>query len=335
MSTITCLLDRGSGPSQMRTRLAAETRAIRRAAARLSTQRTQTTRLVHAKLPAAVMGGDLLNILSQPVRALLRDAKPAEEAYEQATRTVPRFGSRAEPRAPRSALLASNTPGERRTGEDTAAPGWWAPVRRTQASFSAPGREPASRGHRQTGLQPTEPGRAVSAADDGPEGIPKRTAGPQRADVSVPGQPRGRTILERSLEEYFRSAREAGTPGTLSGAAPDPSTIGGAAPSPPSGRVPNLMPGAPPTPVHGATRPALNEEQVAERLQAFLPGGLPPEAGGVHRVPAEGGRVEVDHTFDSHVAGAGERRPSMLRELSDQVTEILHQQAIQHGIDVT
>ena len=88
----------------------------------------------------------------------------------------------------------------------------------------------------------------------------------------------------------------------------------------------------------GRNWPRLSGHKMAERLQAFVSGSLPPEPGHAAATNADGRRVEINNTFNIQVgpgAEGGGTGEAALIDLSDQVAEILRQQAIQHGIDVT
>ena len=91
MSTVAQLLARGSGPARVRARLREQTRALNRTAVRLSAEQARSARLVDAPLPESVLGGDLLGMLSGPLRALLRVETPDPAGGEPAPGARPRF----------------------------------------------------------------------------------------------------------------------------------------------------------------------------------------------------------------------------------------------------
>ena len=78
---------------------------------------------------------------------------------------------------------------------------------------------------------------------------------------------------------------------------------------------------------------------MAERLNAFVAGGLPLEIAREDGAPTDGRRLEINNTFNIQVGSAAEgdvgTGDASLEDLSDRVAEILRQQAIRHGIDVT
>jgi hypothetical protein len=80
----------------------------------------------------------------------------------------------------------------------------------------------------------------------------------------------------------------------------------------------------------------LTARQLANRLHGFVAGGAPPESGQMTVTPSEGQRVEISNTFHIQVGATADRGwDASPADLPEQVAEILRQQAIQHGIDVT
>jgi hypothetical protein len=79
----------------------------------------------------------------------------------------------------------------------------------------------------------------------------------------------------------------------------------------------------------------LTAQQLANRLHGFVADGAPPQPGELTATPGEGQRVEISNTFHIQVGSAGRGEDAAQTDLSDEVAEILRQQAIQHGIDVS
>ncbi|BBH71873.1 hypothetical protein ACTI_85580 [Actinoplanes sp. OR16] len=311
MSTISRLTGEGGGPRRARSRLVASTGPARAAAAGLSAGREQAARLVSGGLPADLLGGDLLGVLSDRLRAALAQPDPVPGVLPRPAATTRPGLPRAEPREALPGPLPGRAPVVR-------GPGGVVAERETGAGrpFTAPpgGRAAGVPGDATAGWAPA--GRAVTGAEARP------VTGPRWALEPPPGRPDRRTALERALAGYFRPGPEA--PGPARPPAPMPG-----APGPGRGAVPRTPAMAQPEAITPGS-PAMTGEQVAERLRAFAGGEAhAPGERGDHHVP----RGTGTETGDGPGTGGVDHGRS-LTDLSEQMTDILRRQAVQHGIDV-
>jgi hypothetical protein len=336
MSTVARLLASGSGPARVRAQLKGQTRALTQTAARLSAEQVQSARLVDTPLPETVLGGDLLGLLSGPLQALLRGEAPDPTISEPVPGTRPRLDAPTSQRKRKPTYQAGGVADRkfRRAGangsNDQKKPGRGVDGGRTPVIQS----EPVSRAPGLAGLSSTP---VQSASAGGAPVDAKRVFRAERGD-GAPGvkRPMAATLLAREVEEYFQPAPASASQPAPMTAEPRPALPkdAGAARA-----VAHLGSGPAAAASAGALLargwPVLSGRLVAERLQAFVAGGLPPEPGGAAGSSGEGQRVEVNNTFHIQVGSAADRDGSPLGELSNQVAEILRQQAIHHGIDVT
>jgi hypothetical protein len=84
--------------------------------------------------------------------------------------------------------------------------------------------------------------------------------------------------------------------------------------------------------------PEMTGQEIAEKLHAFVSGqrGFNSSEHIRQTIPVNSPeKVEIQNIFHIEVKAAGDRDPGSLQDLSEKITDILRQQALQHGIDIT
>ena len=119
MYVVSRLLSGGGGPSRVRAGLRKGIRTVRRAAMLLRSQHAQTNWLAQFTLPASVMGGDLLSLLSDPLRLLLRAEEATQVAVEPTVGQRRRMEGPEKQQAQRARLPSLNIPSEKRVSDNT------------------------------------------------------------------------------------------------------------------------------------------------------------------------------------------------------------------------
>ena len=320
MSTITRLLARATGPGRCRTTLRQQTRAVRRyCVAFAALGQVQTT------WPRRVLGGDILDLLSDRLRALLN----GEEASGPMLRVDPAARARllSPPVAPHETsdvFLTQLLAGQRRpldaigitsTGQARSLP----PVTRHSGRHNESSLPlPPALDRRQTTpdsarLHPS--GRRRRAA------VAPRTTHPRQHEAAVD------PIFSRKIHEYWRvsagTERQPTPPGTSTAARhgahhlPDLSDLPGKA-------------------SETSAWPEMTGRELAVRLQAFAAGqggALVPAPQAQEPTPPH--TEECIETPNGMPPAHHPDNASTLQALSDTMATVLRNQAIYHGIDLT
>jgi len=304
-----------SGPWRLRTGLAAHVRSLAELPARARDVRT-----AGARLPAALTGGAILDLVGSRLR----------EALEAAGRSQPVTGAR-----PRSAAAPGwrPEPGPFPVGGpplaapfDPGPPGGAvppAPPPRQRQPAAAPGRWPTS------APRPSQP-PAAAAAPGPPPNPPTATSEPARPaagtalEFARAARQRAedpRPALDSLLRSYSTSP---GLPGRSRQAEPDPTAAS--------------EPDGPPHPAPANAGPSVRAwpEAAADRavrqLRAVAAPGAVPFRAQQRVATAVPEKVEIQNVFNVEVhAAAG---VADLDDLAEQLAAVLREQALQHGVDV-
>jgi hypothetical protein len=164
---------------------------------------------------------------------------------------------------------------------------------------------------------------------------PERVVGAARTDGSFRAtRPPAASLLAREIVDYFQFPASAAQPGAATAAnRPAPVNLTGAAH--PVARSGGGEATASSGPLWDRDWPALTGQQLAGRLHTFVADGVT-EPLPVAAPPRESQHVASNSPFPTQAGSGADRTGDVsLFELSDQMAEILRQQAIQHGIDVT
>lgn len=135
-------------------------------------------------------------------------------------------------------------------------------------------------------------------------------------------------VLVEKLREYWRLSRPENSPEKISAYPGSPITDGGNADA--------SFPALPRyTPAPGSW-PEMTGQQAAKNIDSFISGrGTPGSVRSVRQVIQSDlpEKVEIQNVFNIQVKNEESRENS--RDLSEKIADILHEQALQHGIDVT
>ena len=313
------LLARATGPGRFRVRLRRQTRPVR-------VYRESSAPLARARaaIPRSVLGGDLLDLLSSQLRAAL---VPGEDASIGA----------ATHNATRRPYLVTSAPGPGQSNP--------APISRSVhdgsidwlGSNSGPvghqagvvGRSSLSVGTAEASwLSASQTGERRAARDRVESGALATAGLPPVAKQQPPGSgPRAgvsQTALLRVLSEFWHSETDVARPEV---AVTTPQVARPDARQKYSGES-GGMPGTP-------SWPDVAGQDLAERIRAFARGNTGGSLGQTESVPPPGSpeRVEIKNYFQ--LALGGDQGRGSPRELADRLADILREQALQHGIDIT
>jgi hypothetical protein len=304
-----------SGPWRLRTGLAAHIRSLAELPARARDVRT-----AGARLPAALTGGAILDLVGSRLREALDAAGRSQPGIGARPRTAATPGWRAEPGhfsvsgPPLAAPVDPVPPG------GPVPPG---PPPRQRQPAAAPGRWPTS------APRPSQP-PAAAAAPGPPPDPPAATSEPPRpaADAGLENARAARQPAEHprpALDSLLRSySTSPGLPGRSRQAEPD-HTAASEPDGPPHQAPANDGPSVRAWPEAAADR-------VVRQLRAVAAPGTVPFSAQQRVVTAVPEKLEIQNVFNVEVhATAG---VADLDDLAEQLAAVLREQALQHGVDV-
>jgi hypothetical protein len=302
---------RASGPARLRADLRGMTRPVRR-----YRERFGMLAAVHTQIPRAVMGDDLLDLLSKELRSAIEQEPQQRAAVVDERRT-------------RSALLPPLANGQ--------AHGFPALPATSPATRFAPTTDAASAPSNPAWLDATPP----NAARDPFGPVPGAGQGARMEDIAhtraTGGTPPGAmhqgdvparraaapdTALARSVRAYWRS--EGATP-------PAANRAENGVPERDRQRQPVPSPDDPAAPAARAW-PEQTANTLMERMASFVAGRAPSTASGT---PTNGaGRTPEPAAPPPSVRRATWDTTASLDDLGEHMADILREQATQHGIDL-
>ncbi len=311
------LLLRATGPARLRTNLRCKTRPVR-------AYRLRITRLadVRATIPPTVIGGDLIDLLSDQLRSMIRNEPPdaAPVAFNRTRRSMltPQAGVDNQQQGFQPLLFAPRSnhpllsPGTERPPDPR---GWrnGSPSTIQDDHYAAYG--VANFDRRQYVL----PGSAPLTRS-ATEIAPATTRSAERRMELV------QNLLERSLHEYWR--------------------LHEAAQSAPHCNEPMLPPHEAQrhnaSPFGDSSDPSLGtrswqgqtEQTLMERMATFVTGQAAPHppSATTNGNSVVDQRAAVQNVFQNSVTG---NPVELLHDLGERMADILREQAVQHGIDLT
>jgi hypothetical protein len=316
---------KATGPARLRA-------SLRRRVAPLGTllQSLDAPRAVRAEVARGVLGGDIFSVMSARLRRLLEHAEPPAALPDQ-TRTrhamaqqspgpnqasPPRapFVRPARPTGPPHAPTAnSSTDSARRTP-----PGWPPAARNVNTQALAPLTHDAKK---------HSPRASASEARTFADARPQSPLPPD----DVPAPARGRVtpdgVLVVKLREYWQAVERA------------QSNVDASPPSaaPATGRIEGARQLPAPAAAPQRRWPEVTGQQFARKLGAAFDAGAPNSfkrvQQTVHTDPPE--RVEIQNIFNVEVRADDAMSFGPSADLSESIADILREQAIQHGIDLT
>lgn len=319
-ATVASFLRKGTGPQVLRSALRRETRAVG-----VLLQALGTLKSLRAEVPGEVLGADLLGVLSKRMRALLRD----EEQSPATADVIPVRGSggasrsdtvrqskflfpvKAEPERGRARQFAAVTSRPRGHGSIPAPPA-------SHDVVSPP--------------TPFTPRREAPRSEPLPVPVipPLNRKSPSSVGAGVMERGRGRgtarSLLTRKLQEYSELSRPQHTSGRASSQTLGTEEKSGTA----------VAPQLPWHPAAQAARPwpELTAQQVARKVRALGANASPGRA----RQTVNSGlpeKVEIQNVFNIEVQAGGSGSAASADDLSEKIADILREQALQHGIDIT
>jgi hypothetical protein len=319
MSTITRLLARATGPGRCRTTLRQQTRAVRRyRAAFAALGRVQTT------WPRGVLGGDILDLLSDRLRAML----DVEAASGPMLRVDPTARARllSPPFAPqdnRDVFLTQPPAGQ--TGPFNVV---GVPYRREARAFPPPTRHNGRRNESSRYLLTSFERRRTTQDSSRLQLSGHRELAPaSRTTPPGPYETAGEPVFTRKIHEYWRLTAEAERqqtpPGTPALAPhderhlPDVSNLPGQA-------------------FDTFAWPEMTGRELAARLQAFAAGqGFAPAPVPRDQEPTPSQAEDGVGMFKAVPTACTTDSANALHVLSEGMAMILRDQALHHGIDLT
>lgn len=319
---IASFLAKGTGPRELRSALRLKTKRLGALLQALDTVKT-----VRAELPHNVLGGDLLELLSNRMRELLQNEEEARTAVAAVLVRRSRFTDRtAFVRPPKSAFPLNSEPGRSSAGGLAA----WKPVLQERdpfpalpasqsivlaaAPFAPPQQQDISQADRQPVRAASDNNRNWFPLDKGQVMTRKRSGEMVRS------------LLAAKLQEYW----ELGWPQETS--KKDSNQISGAG-------AKSETSTAPQSPWHLAAQaprswPEITAQQVGRRIQSLAAGASSGHA--LQTINSSSpDKVEIQNIFNIEVKTEGGRGPGFADDLSERIANILREQALQHGIDIT
>jgi hypothetical protein len=319
-SVIRRLLANGTGPLELRSTFRRKTRAI------LEFERPiEMIKTLQARIPSNVSGGEIVELMSSRLRQLLQHTETPEKnpslLKDRSNAVLPRIGNdnskgKGFPNQPASVKGEAGRflSGGPKSGN------------RTAVSWTTDSKDESTN----TGawpLLPPESGTEVLTKTITSEVVTERfpLGEPDSRPARSGSAPLQSSVFVRKLQQYAQSVHveEAGEPDSRNRPVP-------------------VIEKKPPVPVsspEGSSAGSWYEmsgKEVAERLRAFTLGnGNLPSSSSIQEFPSGSSeRVRVQNVFHIEVQGQGTGDASF-EDLSTRLADILREQAVQHGIDLT
>ena len=325
----------GTSAARMRGALRAITHPVRKVS---QASAGEALTRVMGSLPPEVLGENLVQLMSAPLQRALR-AAPVASGDPALSRRTARLGANSTDALGSAPLLQPSAAGDSRRGRrtvsgegsvreraDPAPAGAFARAdsRARAASIPASDRAAAERAA-MSGAVPSPP-TSIRGSD-------RRESPPTSDGSKVGASPlESAGVLGVKIREYWQLARREQQ--RTADAARAPMSADRAT----SRTDPDAL-----APAAGAERvPALNASAVEERLRGFVAGRLPSELGARREISqvAPPGALAAGGHLNRRSALIGEsasplREPQSNWDLSERMADLLREQALQHGIDLT
>jgi hypothetical protein len=318
---VSSVLKKATGPGILRSKLRLETKPLRAVLAALDGARS-----LRSKLPRSLFGGDVLGIMSSRLRELIQEDEPPQvissatgarsltldDPRDPARSRGPLVDSRAATPESSRRLLVPATAEFQRRGPIGMPPS-------QTATPSATGSFAAVQSQERTSVD-----WETASSESRRHPLPLHTLEQSRS-----GEARlvTRSLLAKKLDQYWEMSQ----PARLTGTTPDKAAVGGAnAPAPGA---------SPSTPLsfgqsRALTRPSwpdLVGRHVAQKVPAS---GSSSSSKRAVATPGVSEKLEIQNVFNIEVRSEGPGAGSD-GDLSERIADILRDQALQHGIDIT
>lgn len=321
-ASIASFLRKGTGPKELRSTLRLKIGSIGALLQALSTLKS-----MRAEVPRSVLGGDLLGLLSDRMRALLQNEEQSPVTADVMPVRRSRFSGQndfvRQPESPFS-LSAEREKGEaNRFATLTSLPQGHGSIPALPASHSI-----VSSAEPFTPPQFQETSRSELQSAPMVPGLNHNPLSSSEVEVTVRRQSReaARSLLAKKLQEYWELSK----PQQPSEKASSQTT---------STEAKSKTPATTHPPWHPTTQaprswPELTAQQVAQRIRSL---GASTSSSRVLQTvnsnPPE--KVEIQNVFNIEVKAGAERGTGSADDLSERIADILGEQALQHGIDIT
>jgi hypothetical protein len=329
ITVVAAILEKGHRPRELLSALRAKIKPLGALPRSLDALKT-----ARAELPQNVLGGDLLGLLSNRMRELLRGDEQRADGAGEARVSNTKFADQTEFTRSLAAPFSPNSePTKAREGGFTAIE---AALQRGVSIPGPPGSQNAyaspdpfaPRRFQAASRREWETTRDVSARDRDsfPPGDGAETARRRSGEGA-------RSPLAERLREYWELSR------SQQGAEKDSNRTAGAATEgeppaiPDTSRLPTAQPHTTRTP---QSWPEITARQLARKLRSSTADISSSRATQTINSGAAGSpeKVEIQNVFNIEVKPSGGGGDAFTEDLSERLSDILLEQALQHGIDV-
>jgi len=321
MSTmVSKFMTRATGPTRFSTKLRISTEPVHNFFSSLGALNG-----LKEEVPESVLGGDIFSLLSQSLQQMLLQPEPSEQ--EKYPVRPPKAGFSVGPdhfdvKETSKYLLKSSSPKESNFNFSP-------PLTSSESEkipFSFTGSESRD-GKKEPFNEPHTPEFSKSPSVLEPVGQhanrPSFAAGDSSNEVVKERKERVNSIFVEKLREYWMLSEQGQRVERESSQRTDVEKEKG------GNALPHTLPNRP---LASRSWPQMTGGKVAQKLGAFFSGDIDASKGvGQTFHPGASEKIEIQNTFHIEVKSEGDRTT----DLSEKIADILREQALQHGIDIT